>query len=216
MNLISLEFSIFLIGGIVIYWSMPEKYRYLVIFVQNIIFLVSYNFISLIMLFIIASVTFILGKKYKKYKNGVFTVLGVIFVLLMMVLCRLNVKIYNDQIVFVVGLSFWGLQAISYLLDLYMGKTMPEYHFLDYCIYLSLFINLTSGPIERADSMIPKIRLGGGSWKLFVHGCEEMLYGLFLKLVVGERLALIVNYVYNHISDFAGVTMLAAVVAYSI
>ena len=106
MNLISLEFSIFLIGGIVIYWSMPEKYRYLVIFVQNIIFLVSYNFISLIMLFIIASVTFILGKKYKKYKNGVFTVLGVIFVLLMMVLCRLNVKIYNDQIVFVVGLSF--------------------------------------------------------------------------------------------------------------
>ncbi len=43
-----------------------------------------------------------------------------------------------------------------------------------------------------------------------------MLYGLFLKLVVGERLALIVNYVYNHISDFAGVTMLAAVVAYSI
>ena len=59
MNLISLEFSIFLIGGIVIYWSMPEKYRYLVIFVQNIIFLVSYNFISLIMLFIIATVTFI-------------------------------------------------------------------------------------------------------------------------------------------------------------
>lgn len=110
-----------------------------------------------------------------------------------------------------VGISFYSLQAIGYLIDVYRGKIEPEMHLGLFALYMAFFPRLVSGPIERAEQLIPQFRqpptLDGS--RLF-SALRLVLWGMFKKVVVADRLAVYVNEVYGQPGDHTGWTIVIA------
>jgi D-alanyl-lipoteichoic acid acyltransferase DltB (MBOAT superfamily) len=110
-----------------------------------------------------------------------------------------------------VGISFYSLQAIGYLIDVYRGKVEPEKHLGLFALYMAFFARLISGPIERAEHLIPQFRQTPtlDAPRLF-SGLRLLLWGMFKKVVVADRLAIYVNEVYGQPGDHAGWTVVIA------
>ena len=105
-----------------------------------------------------------------------------------------------------IGISFFTLQAIGYCVDIYKGKIDAELNFIKYALFLNLFIYILSGPIERAGNIIPQMNQKEKiNYKRICHGLQLMLWGFFVKSVVGERLAIVVNNVYGDYTYYSGI-----------
>ena len=96
------------------------------------------------------------------------------------------------------GVSYYTLQAISYLVDVYLGTAEPERHVGRFALYLSFFPKLLQGPIERAGDLLPQLQLlQGFDYENVRSGMVLFGWGLFKKVVVANRLAPFVNGVYQ-------------------
>jgi len=110
-----------------------------------------------------------------------------------------------------VGISFYSLQSIGYLIDVYRDKIEPEMHLGLFALYMAFFPRLVSGPIERAEHLIPQFRQPHAldAPSLF-SGLRLVLWGMFKKVVVADRLAIYVNEVYAQPGGHAGWTIVIA------
>lgn len=110
-----------------------------------------------------------------------------------------------------VGISFYTFQSLSYVIDVYRGKLQPEPHFGRFALYVSFFPQLVAGPIERATRMLPQFRGHHVFSDARVNsGLRLILWGLFKKVVIADRLAVYVNQVYNQPGDYTGWPLLVA------
>ncbi|MDD4953233.1 MAG: MBOAT family protein, partial [Desulfovibrionaceae bacterium] len=96
-----------------------------------------------------------------------------------------------------VGISFYTFQAISYVADVCRDPKQCEPRLLPFALYISFFPQLVAGPIERAHHILPQLhgRLTF-DFEHFCQGCMLIVFGLFKKLVIADRLAAYVNLVY--------------------
>ncbi|MDE6498678.1 MAG: MBOAT family protein [Muribaculaceae bacterium] len=115
------------------------------------------------------------------------------------------------------GISFFTFQSLGYMWDVYRGKISAEKNFLYYMLFVGFFPQIASGPISRADELLPQIR-GGRSVGAedLSEGVRLMLWGFFLKAVVADRVATFVNPVYADYQNFSGATCFLASLFYSI
>jgi alginate O-acetyltransferase complex protein AlgI len=102
------------------------------------------------------------------------------------------------HVVLPVGISFYTFQSLSYIIDVYRGKTESCRNFFDYAAYISFFPQLVAGPIERSTDLLPQI-LKERTFELehLGVGCRLILVGLFKKLFVADNCALIANYAFE-------------------
>ena len=115
------------------------------------------------------------------------------------------------------GVSYYTLQAISYLADVYLGTAEPERHFGRFALYLGFFPKLLQGPIERAGDLLPQLQLlQGFDYENVRSGMALFGWGLFKKVAVANRLAPYVNSVYQDPHGYSGVTLAAATYMYAI
>lgn len=120
------------------------------------------------------------------------------------------------SIILPIGISFFTFQALSYTIDVYHRKIKAERHIGYFSLYVVYFPQLVAGPIMRADRLIPQLREKH-------HFCPEkatgglrlILWGLFIKMVVADNLAVYVNAVYNNITAFTGFTIILATIAFA-
>jgi D-alanyl-lipoteichoic acid acyltransferase DltB (MBOAT superfamily) len=116
-----------------------------------------------------------------------------------------------------IGVSYYTLQAISYLSDVYLETAEPEHHFGLFAVYLGFFPKLLQGPIERAGDLLPQLRAPYKSnYDDLRSGLLLFLWGLFKKVAVANRLAPYVNAVYGDVHASAGITFIVASYMYSI
>ena len=116
-----------------------------------------------------------------------------------------------------VGLSFFSFQAAGYLLDVYRGKFKAEKSILDYMLFVSFFPQIASGPISKASEFIPQIKeLPAFSYEHGKQGLKYLLWGMFIKVVIADRLGLFVDSVYANYAVHNGTTLLAASIFYTI
>ena len=95
------------------------------------------------------------------------------------------------------GLSFYTLQTLSYIFDVYLGKIKPERHLGLFCLYVSFFPQLVAGPIERSRTLLPQIKsLTLPTLYQFRYGLLLIIWGFFIKLVIADNLSLIIQSVY--------------------
>ena len=116
-----------------------------------------------------------------------------------------------------IGVSYYTFQAISYLIDVYLGAQEPERHFGYFALYMAFFPKLLQGPIERAQHLLPQLRTP----YRFDHdsvraGILLFVEGLLLKCVIADRLALYVNSVYDNVHSHAGLTLALATYCYAV
>ena len=116
-----------------------------------------------------------------------------------------------------IGISFFTFQSLSYLFDVYRGKYPAERNFLDYMLYLSFFPSIVAGPINRYDDLMPQIKQPKPfNYSMVVHGAKMIVWGMFLKVVVADRIALYVNPVFEEYTTYNGSELLMASLLYSI
>jgi alginate O-acetyltransferase complex protein AlgI len=120
------------------------------------------------------------------------------------------------NIILPIGLSFHTFQSLSYVIEVYRGRQTAEKHFGIYALYVMFYPQLVAGPIERPQNMLPQFHAEKKfDYNLVVSGLGQMLLGLFKKIFLADRLAILVNSVYNNPTDFHGLTLITATVLFA-
>ena len=115
-----------------------------------------------------------------------------------------------------IGLSFHTFQAMSYTIEVYRRNQTAERNFVVYAVYVLFYPQLVAGPIERPQNILPQLHTFRAYNKDNVRtGLSQMLWGFFKKVVIADRLAMIVDYSYLHTHQMSGVALLFAAIAYS-
>lgn len=110
-----------------------------------------------------------------------------------------------------VGISFYTFQALSYTMDVYRDEISAEKNFLRYALFVSFFPQLVAGPIERSKSLLGQINEKHTfSIERARSGLMLMLWGYFLKMVVADRIAIIVDPIYENYTAYPGWQLAAA------
>lgn len=121
------------------------------------------------------------------------------------------------NIVLPVGISFYTIQEMTYILDVYRRQVKPADRFVDFALFVSYFPQLVAGPIERAERLLPQVQqprtiryneLMEGGWLIF--------FGLFKKMFVADRLAQIVDPVFGNAAGASGPMIALAAVAFTV
>lgn len=115
------------------------------------------------------------------------------------------------------GISFYTFQAIGYVIDVYRGETRAERHLGIFALYVSFFPQLVAGPIERSHRLLPQFRRTQ-SFELtrLVSGLGLILWGLFKKVVVADNIAAVVDTVYENPDAFSGPFLILATFFFAI
>jgi len=125
-------------------------------------------------------------------------------------------SIPNLSILLPIGLSFHTFQAMSYTIEVYRGHQKAERHFGIYSLYVMFYPQLVAGPIERPQNLLHQFyEKHEFEYYRVVEGLKMMLWGLFMKLVVADRLAIYVNAVYNNADQHSGKTLALATVFFA-
>lgn len=115
-----------------------------------------------------------------------------------------------------IGLSFHTFQAMSYTIEVYRGNQPAEKHFGIYALYVMFYPQLVAGPIERPQNIIHQFyEKHPFSYDNLKAGLMQMATGLFKKVVIADRLALLVDGAYTHPRAQSGTTLLIATLFYS-
>jgi len=109
------------------------------------------------------------------------------------------------------GVSYYALQAISYLLDVSAGAVPAETDLARWALHLAFFPKLLQGPIERAEHLLPQLAaLRRPSLRDLAAGAQLVLWGLFQKIAVADRIAPLVDAVYGDVRRFDGLPLVVA------
>lgn len=109
------------------------------------------------------------------------------------------------------GISFHTMQTIGYSLDIYRGVRPPERNLGIFALYVSFFPQLVAGPIERSTTLLPQLRNENEfQYDRVVSGLRLMLWGMFKKLVIADRMAVFVNTVYSQPAAYGSISTLVA------
>jgi len=110
-----------------------------------------------------------------------------------------------------VGISFFTFQALSYTIDVYNGKMHQEKSLVDFFLFISFFPQLVAGPIERATHLLDQFKEKHQfSMQRVLDGGKIILWGLFKKVVIADRLASYTDIVYANPEHYGGSTLLLA------
>ena len=116
-----------------------------------------------------------------------------------------------------VGISFYTFQALGYLFDVYYRKGKAEKSFVDYTLFVCFFPQIFSGPISKAGELLPQIKEKRVfKYEQGVQGLKFLLWGMFLKLVLADRLGLYVDKVVADYGMYSGGTCMLSAVFYSL
>jgi len=115
-----------------------------------------------------------------------------------------------------VGISFYTFQTLSYTIDVYNGKTPVQNHLGIFAVYVSFFPQLVAGPIERSNHLLPQFFVEHKfSYDRVKFGLQQMLWGFFKKVVIADRLAIVVDGVYNNLDNYSGFSLVIATIFFT-
>lgn len=191
----------------------------LILLIINYVFYIWWDYRFALLLGIMSIVVYwsALSKKKNAYKIGVIAPLVVLCFFKYFNFFLDNLGLQRMNIVIPVGISFYTFEAISYVLDVRNKKIKAEKDFLSFAAYLSFFPNIVSGPIARAGDLLVQIKEGRKvEWQNIMTGIQIMAIGFFKKMVIADRIAVFVDDVFRSPNAFSSLTVLFAVLSYSI
>ena len=115
-----------------------------------------------------------------------------------------------------IGLSFHTFQAMSYTIEVYRGNQKAERNFGIYSLYVMFYPQLVAGPIERPQNLIHQF-YEKHVWDTarVKSGLLQMMQGFFKKVVISDRLAMVVDPAYANLSNQSSLNLIIASIFYS-
>ncbi|UCD62099.1 MAG: MBOAT family protein, partial [Flavobacteriaceae bacterium] len=127
-----------------------------------------------------------------------------------------NIEVSTLNIILPVGISFYTFQTLSYTIDVYRNQLKPTKDILSFFAFVAFFPQLVAGPIERASHLLPQFyKTYRFNYELVKSGLLLMAFGLFKKMVIADRVAILVNQVYNNPSEYHGYETILATVFFA-
>jgi D-alanyl-lipoteichoic acid acyltransferase DltB (MBOAT superfamily) len=237
VTITSLAFAAFVIGALAAYFLVPGKAQNLILLAASYFFcgLLGWEFLVVLLLVTLAgylaSFGVITGRRGRKLwlTLGILIQLGALaffkysdyFLPKALKLLRLLHLPSPDialTLLLPVGLSFYTLQAIAYLVDIYQGKSQPAASPLDFALYMAYFPRFVAGPIERAGPFMDQLhRARRVDNARVARGLTLIIIGLVRKTLVADVLRPLTNFqVFRTPSDFSGPQLIATLIAFAI
>ncbi len=215
MQFTSLAFAIFLPIVFLIYWVVPNKYRAFFLLLVSYGFYMTFSAGYVLLLFVMSLLAYFVGL-YCSSRSLIAGVMIQVGVLAFFKYANL-LPGWSDSLVVPVGISFYLFKSISYMADVYKGKLQPEKKPVFFFLYLAFFPDVVSGPINRAEVLIPQLKEEKAfDYDRAVYGMRLILLGLFKKLLIADTLSRYVNPVFETPGAYMGISYLAAALFYTI
>ncbi|MFI5201614.1 MAG: MBOAT family O-acyltransferase, partial [Candidatus Kapaibacterium sp.] len=113
------------------------------------------------------------------------------------------------QLALPIGISFYTFMSMSYVIDVYWGKTEPVENFFDFALFVSYFPHLVAGPIMRAGQLVPQIMRPRTVTKEQIRdGLALMLVGYARKVLIADLLAGAVDEAFRNIASMTSADLL--------
>jgi alginate O-acetyltransferase complex protein AlgI len=233
----SLEFLIFFPTVVALFFLTPHRFRWSVLLTASCFFYMFFRPVYILILFFTIAVDYVAAILIENAstwrRKRAFLLLSIVVnVLVLAVFKYFNFLNYNAKglaavfgieysvtwdIVLPIGLSFHTFQAMSYTIEVYRGAQPAERRPGIFALYVMFFPQLVAGPIERPQNLLHQFdeprRL---DWALVLNGVNFIAYGLFKKIVVADRLAVYVNAVYGDLANASTISVMLAVLFFSI
>ncbi len=236
----SIDFLLFFPLVVIIYYIIPQRTKYIWLLVASYYFYMNWNVKYALLLVSSTVVTYacsrlidwvgvkVLNKKsadiYKKISliGCLIINLGILFIFKyygffansiggLFQQLGIEARMPQYDIVLPVGISFYTFQALSYTIDVYRGEIYAEKNILKYALFVSFFPQLVAGPIERSKNLLKQLdKKGKCSSRQIKEGLFLMLWGYFLKIIIADRAAVIVDNVYNSGGKYGGWYLITA------
>lgn len=241
MNFNSLEYLFFLPIVFFVYFILPAKVRYLWLLAASYYFYMNWNAKYALLLLFSTAVTYISGtlisrlKEKGNQKAAKWCVWGCVGVNLAILFFfkyanffltnvnRVLTAVGSGRsfemldILLPVGISFYIFQALGYTFDVYYDKIEVEKNPLRYALFVSFFPQLVAGPIERSKNLLEQLKKPTYFDPERVReGLLTVLWGLFVKIVIADNAALIVNPLYEDFASHTGIEMAFATIFFAI
>lgn len=234
----SISFLLFFPVVTGLYFLLPHKYRWLLLLIASCFFYMFFKPIYILILFGTIIIDYYAGIKIEEVTDKKRKKLFLIFSLIANIGVLFVFKYYNFinhnitdllqsfgaenpipflNILLPIGLSFHTFQAMSYTIEVYRGNQKAERHFGIYSLYVMFYPQLVAGPIERPQNVIHQFyEKHTFEYSNVTAGLKLMAWGFFKKIVIADRLAIGVDEVYNHLSNYSGIALIIATAFFAI
>lgn len=228
----SLDFLIFLPIVVFVFFTLPHKYRWILLLFASYYFYMCWKAEYIFLILASTAVDYISGLKIhtseKKSVKKLFLIfslatnLGLLFFFKYFNFFNDSARAFLNQfnifydspafdLLLPVGISFYTFQTLSYTIDIYYEKMEPTKHLGKFALYVSFFPQLVAGPIERAKRLLPQFDVKNEiNHERIRSGFALILWGMFKKVVVADNLAHFVDKIYCCPEAFDGSMLLLA------
>ena len=232
----SMHFIIFFPFVVIFYYFIPHKMQCHWLVLCNYYFYMCWNIKWGILLLGLTVFTYFCGLIIDKFqradcKQKAFKTLcfGICLSLVIFVFYKYSPFIINNigrifkvnispsfDIIAPIGISFYSLQMLTYLIDLYHNDVKVEKNIFKYAAFTSFFPSLCSGPIGRATLFLPQThKVYKYNYDKIKNGFLLMLWGFFQKLVISDRIGIFVDSIYGDYNSMPGYLLLMATILYA-
>lgn len=237
----SFEFLIFFPLVVLLYFIIPKKVRYIWLLIASYYFYMSWNAKYAVLIAISTVITWVSGICISKFKElwvkrtvvalSFVSNLGILFFFkyfdfainnMNKLLVHTGLELVSNpfDIILPVGISFYTFQALSYTVDVYRGDVTPEKNPLRYALFVSFFPQLVAGPIERSKNLLSQLKRMDTEklwdYNRAVEGFIQMLWGLFIKMVIADRISIFVDKIFTDIYAYGTIELVLGAVAFAI
>ena len=229
----SVLYYLFLPCVVLFYYLFPKRYRWIILLMASVLFY-RWLFSGHKSVFLFAATIFlswVFGLLIEntrscalRIRKGVLvgSIFALVVPLLFMDIAKMVLPIAREDFgaihpIVPVGLSFYTLQIIAYLSDVYLGKVNAQHNLLKYALFISFFPQILQGPIPRYEYLSHQLTEGNEfDPDNIQRGFQLILWGFFLKYMIADKAGVVVNTVFDNSSAYSGLYYAVAGSLYSL
>jgi len=237
----SLSFFVFFSCILLLFPLVPRKWRHLLLLAASLLFYMGWNASYVLLMLTSIGTTFACGiaLDHAQTKGRKQLALAACFAVNLLILFFFKYanfalesldaalvafgfypRRWRLDVLLPVGISFYTFQALGYIVDVYRGTIPCEKSFTHYALFVSFFPQLVAGPIERSKNLLDQIHAlpdrKAYDWARVKSGLTIMLWGYFMKMVIADRAAVLVDTVYNAYWQYRAFGLIVATVCFAI
>lgn len=231
MDYSSLTFLFLLPFAVGIYFGIPDRFKYIWLLILSYLFCFSWGTRAVIFLAVVTIFSYGAGllieyfDKKRRIKRVVF-ILGILACIGFWIFSKGSTLLFRSQIetiesflILPVGISFYSLQAVGYLIDIYKGKEAAEHNFFKVALYLAFFPKFVSGPLEKSSfffAQLNNIHNKKFQYERVKNGILLMMWGYLQKLLIADKLLIPVNEIYDNWQMYSGTMICIGTILFAV
>ncbi len=233
----SFSFFIFFPAVTILYFVIPPTYRWFFLLVASCIFYMAFIPIYILILALTIAIDYmaaLLIERSDGKRRKIYLIVSIISTCMVLFIFKYfnffntnlaqvarffhwNYSIENLSLILPIGLSFHTFQSLSYVIEVYRRNFKAEQHFGIYALYVMFYPQLVAGPIERPRNLIHQFyEEHSFDAQRVIDGLKLMVWGFFKKVVIADKLAMIVDKIYSDPTQYTGLPLIAAAISFAI